>query len=88
MNQNALIAALVQKGIFTKEEGEKLTEYIANSPQSTYLADAIEQVKEFIGVKLLKLEAEVKEESKTVIAKAVGAVKDEVKKVTDKQSQK
>lgn len=48
MNFNALIAALVLKGVLTKEEGEKLVEHLANKPQSTQLADAIEQVKEFI----------------------------------------
>lgn len=48
MNMNAIIASLVIKGIYTTEEGEKMSEYLNNKPQSPYLSDAIEQVKEFI----------------------------------------
>jgi polyhydroxyalkanoate synthesis regulator phasin len=48
MNFNALIAVLVLKGVLTKDEGEKLVEHLNNKPQSTSLADMVEQVKEFV----------------------------------------
>lgn len=48
MNFNALIAVLEIKGIITREEGEKLVEHFNNKPQSTLLADAVEQIKEII----------------------------------------
>lgn len=48
MNLNAIIAILELKGIITREEGEKLVEHLANKPQSTMLADAVEQIKELV----------------------------------------
>jgi hypothetical protein len=48
MNFNAIIAALVVKGILSKDEGEKLVEHLNNRPQSTSLAEMITQVKEFV----------------------------------------
>lgn len=45
MNITALIAVLEIKGILTRAEGEKLIEFVNNRPQSTLLADAVEQVK-------------------------------------------
>jgi polyhydroxyalkanoate synthesis regulator phasin len=48
MNFNAIIAALVLKGILSKDEGEKLVEHLNNKPQSTSLAETIKQVSEFV----------------------------------------
>lgn len=58
MNSNAVIAVLVLKGIITKDEGEKLVEYLNNRPQSTMLAEVLSQVGEFI--------TEVKQDSSKV----------------------
>lgn len=80
MNQNALIAVLVRKGILTLDEGNKLAEHINNSPQSSQLADAIEQIREFIGTEAPKVENKIREESVGIMSK----VSAEVKKVTDK----
>lgn len=48
MNCNAIIAILVLKGIITKDEGEKVVEYLNNHPQSPMLAEVMAQVGEFI----------------------------------------
>lgn len=58
MNSNAVIAVLVLKGIITKDEGEKLVEYLNNRPQSTMLSEVLSQVGEFI--------TEVKQDSNKV----------------------
>lgn len=74
MNQNAIIATLEIKGIITRAEGEKLVEHLNNSPQSTSLNDAVEQVKKLFGVD---------EKPKAVAEKS-----DNVKKDTDKTTKK
>lgn len=45
MNSNAVIALLVLKNIITQEEGEKVVEYLHDRPQSTVLADSINDIK-------------------------------------------
>lgn len=67
----AIIATLEKKGILTREEGEALVEFINNRPQSTLLADAVEQVGEFIKAEVPKIAADAK-----------AAVKDEAAKIT------
>lgn len=79
MNINALIAVLVLKGILSKDEGEKLVEHLNNKPQSTQLADAMEQVSEFISKQVPKLTAAAKK----VAAKTAEEVADEAQKVHD-----
>lgn len=103
MNVNAIIAVLEIKGIITREEGEKLSEHIANKPQSTLLADAVEQIKELISDELPKLKAVTQAEVKKAVAQAkpkveaaakteankvVSEVASEVKKVTDTPAKK
>lgn len=95
MNFNALIAVLVLKGILTKDEGEKLVEHINNKPQSTQLADTIEQIEEFITKRVPKLAAAVKAEAKKVagevadkVAHEVSEIDDAVNKRTDNKAKK
>lgn len=87
MNFTAIIAVLERKGIISRDEGEKLMEFLNNKPQSTMLNDAVEQIKDFIEEGPKALEAKLKAEAKKVASKAgdkaVAAAKQEVNKVAD-----
>lgn len=78
MNLNAIIAILELKGIINREEGEKLVEHLANKPQSTVLADAVEQIKELVdtvetaGNKILEQ-----------VKPAIASAKEEIKHVAE-----
>lgn len=48
MNHNAVIAALIIKGIITEDEGQALVDFLHDKPQSTILADTINDIKEII----------------------------------------
>jgi len=87
MNFNAIIATLELKGILTREEGEKLVEFINNKPQSTSLADQVDQIKElFDAVKPAETPKAVPEKTDTV--KKDTEKTDTVKKDTDKPAKK
>jgi ElaB/YqjD/DUF883 family membrane-anchored ribosome-binding protein len=85
MNVNVIIAILETKGIITREEGEKVVEFINNKPQPTLLADAVDQVKELVSELapiLTDVERTAKAAAKKVTTKAVAdieTVKEEVK---------
>lgn len=83
MNLNSIIALLEIKGIVSRDEGEKLVEYLNNKPQSTVLSDAVEQLKELVADTKPVLE-QVKSETDAVI----DAVAEDIKKVTDKPAKK
>lgn len=83
MNVNVIIAVLERKGIITREEGEKLVEFINNKPQPTLLADAVAQIEELVSAAAPKIEAAVKSAKKTA-AKAVEKAADEAAKVAEK----
>lgn len=70
MNQNALIAVLVVKGIISKEEGEKIVEYLNNKPQSTMLSEVLNDISEFV--------TEVKQEVGKLASKSKSAGKEAV----------
>lgn len=64
MNLNIIIALLERKGILTREEGEKLVEFINNKPQPTLLADAVSQIEELVSATAPKIEAVAKDAEK------------------------
>jgi hypothetical protein len=66
MNFNAIIAVLEIKGIITRDEGEALVELLNNKPQSTALADAVEQINEVITA-----DPSAKKKESTVLSKTV-----------------
>lgn len=102
MNFNALIAVLEIKGIISREEGEKLVEHFNNKPQSTQLADAVEQITEILqpATHILdsvskQVKTIAKDEAKKVATKVAHevaeidtAVSTQVKKVTDHAKKK
>lgn len=45
MNQNAIIAVLILRNIITHDEGQAIVDHIHDKPQSTVLADAINDIK-------------------------------------------
>jgi vacuolar-type H+-ATPase subunit H len=71
MNFTAIIAVLERKGIITRSEGEALVEFLNNKPQSTMLADAVEQISEFI------------KEAPKIVAQATKAAKTEATKIAN-----
>ncbi len=91
MNQTALIALLEVKGLITRAEGEKLVEFLNNRPQSTLLADAVEQIEEFVTKEIPALiatatpaiEATAKNEAKKAADKVIAAAKTEAEKVAE-----
>lgn len=88
MNFNALVAVLVLKGVLGREEAEKLVEYLNNKPQSTLLADTIEQIQEFITIVTPKLDKSVKDEVKKVAAKTAEKVAHDVDEAVNKSTDK
>lgn len=85
MNVNAILALLELKGIISRDEGEKIAEHINNFPQSTFLADAVEQVKNLIenGPKVA-FQADVKSVETKATKAAKNAVKEEAGNIVDK----
>lgn len=72
MNFTAIIALLERKGIITRDEGEAIIEFLNNKPQSTLLADAVEQVSEFVTG------------APRIVAQATKAAKTEATKIAEK----
>jgi membrane protein involved in colicin uptake len=93
MNFTAIIAILELKGVITREEGEKVIEFLNNKPQSTLLNDAVEQVKELVDQDLPAVLASAKtieSKAKAAATKAVEDLKpvaDEAKQVADEAKQ-
>jgi hypothetical protein len=91
MNITLIIAILEIKGIITRAEGEKILEHWNNRPQPTLLADAVEQVKEFVTKELPALiktvtpavEATAKNEAKKAADKVVEVAKTEAERVAE-----
>lgn len=80
MNMNAILAILERKGIITREEGEKVAEYLNNHVQSTQLAVVAEDIKDLIDKELPKVLANaVKSEAKTAAKDAVDSAEKEAK---------
>lgn len=48
MNQNAVIAVLVTKGVLTREEADRLVDHLHTKPQSANLEDTLRTVSEVL----------------------------------------
>jgi fatty acid-binding protein DegV len=78
VNVNAIIALLELKGIITRDEGQKLVEYLNNRPQSTQLNDAVEQLKDFITPASPVFEKRASQRAKDEAAKLAAKVASEI----------
>lgn len=89
MNPNTILALLERKGVITRDEAQKVSDHIAQSPQSTYYPDAFDAVTELIGEPisdpiLPHVDMTAKEEKPADVKPVIPA--DTAKKVTDKKS--
>lgn len=86
----AVLALLEIKGLITRAEGEKMVEFINNSPQPSQLADAHVQVGEFIDrpVKMPsgKVESKPSDRFESKTAAEANEIDEAVKGKTSKKS--